>query len=185
MIIKLYKLIHLHSNLVIFKFLQSSWDGRKYILIYIPIWWYSNSWKIDDCNVGGTNLHSNLVIFKLYCMQDLKYCQVNLHSNLVIFKFGTAESILRLVIVFTFQSGDIQIRTSISLNYFFSCIYIPIWWYSNMIYGKFCSFLKLIYIPIWWYSNGYANRSVSKSKRIYIPIWWYSNQIFKNARLKM
>ena len=55
-----------------------------------------------------TNLHSNLVIFKLdsYSIRLVSYR--DLHSNLVIFKFSYDDKIKTYRYRFTFQSGDIQ-----------------------------------------------------------------------------
>ena len=58
-------------------------------------------------------------------------------------------------------------------------IYIPIWWYSNLIEQSKQSIKSL---------NLHSNLVIFKSKDgwynhdnscIYIPIWWYSNRIFK------
>ena len=54
---------------------------------------------------------------------------------------------------FTFQSGDIQIGlNSIGIKSILY-IYIPIWWYSNPYNVALNTFNVNIYIPIWWYSN--------------------------------
>ena len=128
--------------------------GFLYIL-YIPIWWYSN------------------IITEVVP----EVIPNALHSNMVIFKFGTYESILRLVIVFTFQYGDIQIRTSYRLYLQEKYLYIPIWWYSNKDLISLASFRMPLYIPIWWYSNKRKNCNLVYLLNfpLYIPIWWYSN----------
>ena len=99
------KIPDLHSNMVLFK---SNWlaKEREWIKIYIPIWFYSNSFQV--------------IFYFIY---------VNLHSNMVLFK-----SEIQLVWVktqsFTFQYGSIQITYE---EYMFvdNKIYIPIWFYSN------------------------------------------------------
>ena len=41
---------NLHSNLVIFKFINNLSNDNKFIKIYIPIWWYSNTIsKFEKC----------------------------------------------------------------------------------------------------------------------------------------
>ena len=98
-----------------------------------------------------TNLHSNLVIFKLKLNNiKLQYYLKNLHSNLVIFKykellyhnvskyqdlhsnlviFKSSQCVLARLLPkrFTFQSGDIQIDKSFDNFMAFCIIYIPIW----------------------------------------------------------
>ena len=98
--------MHLHSNLVIFKWTQCSafWCTN---VLYIPIWLYSN--ESDE---------------------SLRQRIYTLHSNLVIFKFVTS---LRLsgALVFTFQSGYIQINILSPTTLVNYKLYIPIWLYSN------------------------------------------------------
>ena len=105
------------------------------------------------------------------------------------------------IFIFTFQSGDIQICYVSKDGYTFTLIYIPIWWYSNLLSYILFRILRLcIYIPIWWYSNKIfifyvsiclkylhsnlvifkffiTSRQVFVLFVIYIPIWWYSNDI--------
>ena len=108
-------LLTLHSNLVIFKSRLERVTKLKLIL-YIPIWLYSNAINFTLClhlrptlhsnlvifklrglaplNSGILTLHSNLVIFKLLWQNDMfKRCKA-LHSNLVIFKFGMRSGLL-------------------------------------------------------------------------------------------
>mgnify|MGYP000608267221 len=80
----------------------------------------------------------------------------------------------------------------------FSCIYIPLWFYSNL---TFCSvticnsaftfhygsiliqylsnlfYISRIYIPLWFYSNKILSVNVLNAVIIYIPLWFYSNSI--------
>ena len=60
-------------------------------------------------NMLFIDLHSNLVIFKFALLLDYQLFQLNLHSNLVIFKLILIQHGSSYVILFTFQSGDIQI----------------------------------------------------------------------------
>ena len=53
---------------------------------------------------------------------------LNLHSNMVIFKFKNNYLAGTIEIQFTFQSGDIQIKT---------------------LWGQILTLQKTIYIPIW------------------------------------
>ena len=99
-------------------------------------------------------LHSNLVIFKFLKYYNYFFLQMYLHSNLVIFKLSSLltiripykniyipiwwysnefkeESQIEFKILFTFQSGDIQMGcagVAVRVGWW---IYIPIWWYSN------------------------------------------------------
>ncbi len=50
----------------------------------------------------------------------------DLHSNLVIFKLMSEDAVKANVKLFTFQSGDIQIK-DIQISSFYIHIYIPIW----------------------------------------------------------
>ena len=123
-------MLHLHSNLVIFKYLlfvtsiyiesvftfQSgdiqiicvSFCTISWWLIYIPIWWYSNSdiWRFTYIRP--------FIYIPIWWYSNAKSAQekavygANLHSNLVIFKWDWQLQILKNI-----------------------CIYIPIWWYSN------------------------------------------------------
>ena len=58
------------------------------ILIYIPIWWYSNSDEYKSKNFRAANLHSNLVIFKsalsipFYTCWNLIYIPIWWYSNI-------------------------------------------------------------------------------------------------------
>ena len=55
--------MHLHSNLVIFKYRRAFRNNYIYHL-YIPIWLYSNEWAGNTWRCWKDTLHSNLVIFK-------------------------------------------------------------------------------------------------------------------------
>ena len=124
---------------------------------------------------------------------------MNLHSNLVIFKSIMAQNKLEDLVLFTFQSGDIQIKQSHRGLGYEKCIYIPIWWYSNHLHSLF-----LYYYWYYLHSNLVIFKSLiplgTLSSRttftfqsgdiqinfllsylfqwfqIYIPIWWYSNK---------
>ena len=86
-------------------------------------------------------------------------------------------------------------------------IYIPLWFYSNIIRGIVIVSINVIYIPLWFYSNLSVPASRSGSiylftfhygsiliclhlrntceSKIYIPLWFYSNVttiIQKNKR---
>ena len=122
---------YLHSNLVIFKYINiaNSIDENKWI--YIPIWWYSN---FDNTLYPALCLRIYIPIWwysnhlHLLLKQEL---QKDLHSNLVIFKCMAHPNRRLFAYRFTFQSGDIQIRYAWTHSGFLMQIYIPIWWYSN------------------------------------------------------
>ena len=101
-----------------------------------------------------------------------------------------------VVQVFTFQSGSIQIYTgnqlSLSLLRFtfqsgsiqICCVlggalvcnlYIPIWFYSNIIPTLLNRTYLNLYIPIWFYSNKSEATEQALLIDLYIPIWFYSN----------
>ena len=102
-------LVHnLHSNLVIFKY-NTSIPLFSSHSIYIPIWWYSNLTLTDfHCKQKTIYIpiwwYSNANILEIN-----KATLTNLHSNLVIFKFPFTPSTPIERMLFTFQSGDIQI----------------------------------------------------------------------------
>ena len=82
---------------------------------------------------------------------------------------------MRYGISFTFQSGYIQIKSGYQLlvDYWYftfqsSSIQIFSWRYSNL--DASC-----LYIPIWFYSNPIRYISVKYHLFLYIPIWFYSN----------
>ena len=78
--------------------------------IYIPIWWYSNA---APAALPGA--------VKLFTFQygDIQIVYVN--------------SCIFLFAKFTFQYGDIQIKARKIWDNSSYRIYIPIWWYSNVI----------------------------------------------------
>ena len=56
-------------------------------------------------------------------------------------------------------------------------LYIPIWFYSNIV-TYILIFIKYhLYIPIWFYSNFIVISFSTCSDDLYIPIWFYSNKI--------
>ena len=89
----------------------------------------------------------------MYRYNHCWHMKAYLHSNLVIFKFQKETSDGFDEFVFTFQSGDIQIKTTWKRNSNKYPIYIPIWWYSNLATNHIDIAYWEIYIPIWWYSN--------------------------------
>ena len=75
---------------------------------------------------------------------------------------------------FTFHYGSILIQKK-NLSEKLPQIYIPLWFYSNLIV-TFCQEVHfLIYIPLWFYSNVLFCHSKYPCKNIYIPLWFYSN----------
>ena len=107
------------------------WDSCKTHILYIPIWWYSNTSPTLYVAPSKSTLHSNMVIFKLHLARILEskfyrftfqYGDIQIDSN----DYTDIQ-----LFCFTFQYGDIQItfsRKSFN-NYYW--LYIPIWWYSN------------------------------------------------------
>ena len=99
-----------------------------HLLLYIPIWFYSNGVSNSDSltkanftfqsgsiqiehifehNLSTMTLHSNLVLFK-FVTDAMKSSDLqSLHSNLVLFKLKELYQ-SELQTVFTFQSGYIQ-----------------------------------------------------------------------------
>ena len=84
-------------------------NKNSHYIIYIPIWWYSNS-RVFENEVGKQiDLHSNMVIFK-----SLKSEAYSKGWNRFTFQYGDIQiekiQTLNLTIAaFTFQYGDIQI----------------------------------------------------------------------------
>ena len=58
-----------------------------------------------------------------------------------------------------------------------TCIYIPLWSYSNVDEMSTQINSRSIYIPLWSYSNGIAEALLIAEYGIYIPLWSYSNDI--------
>ena len=54
----------------------------------------------------------------------------------MIFKYWRKPSKILNCSIFTFQSGDIQIRLIFIFSFPSLFIYIPIWWYSNILYRQ-------------------------------------------------
>ena len=98
--------------------------------LYIPIWFYSNLTYNLTAYTRHTPLHSNMVLFKLICLNSATKGIRTLHSNMVLFKstytksnhiqYMTLHSNMVLFkleepgthiccIYFTFQYGSIQI----------------------------------------------------------------------------
>ena len=113
-----------------------AFDDDKIKKLYIPIWWYSNLRRIGGNYENYHTLHSNLVIFKWRYLKTNWKSEISLHSNLVIFKCQGIGKTTFCERIFTFQSGDIQI----------------IWWWtwqilqstlhSNLVIFKFDNELK-------------------------------------------
>ena len=76
-----------------------------------------------------------------------------LHSNLVLFKCNKRASYADDTYNFTFQSGSIQMSTTILESFHVNFLYIPIWFYSNAPCGLLFMSALYLYIPIWFYSN--------------------------------
>ena len=109
--------------------------------------------------------------------------RLDLHSNLVIFKFFQNHIAVLSPMLFTFQSGDIQI-IYVSPHYL---LYNTFTFQSGDIqiipYVSKVKTVCTIYIPIWWYSNESVIDDLKAKSLIYIPIWWYSNIICSNMLL--
>ena len=122
-------ILSLHSNLVIFKFtpLQAQFFLKN---LYIPIWLYSNE--------NYTFITASVVIL---------YIPIWLYSNCN--KCNEKFNLL----IFTFQSGSIQMIGAYMQYLKFKNLYIPIWFYSNHAPLAIPIRLLSLYIPIWFYSN--------------------------------
>ena len=87
------------------------------------------------------------------------------------------EKIERYYKKFTFQYGS---TLMIFLDAFAKdekTIYIPIWFYFNLIKSNVRCFISTIYIPIWFYFNFFIDRATWGLDLIYIPIWFYFNYL--------
>ena len=131
--INIFTTIYLHSNLVIFKcvefyrqgideklftfqsgdiqMISHLYDVWEVVVIYIPIWWYSNKRSLSGCSIYFYNIYipiwwySNLATSNAPLnISSLIYIPIWWYSN-----SADAQS-RRKSILFTFQSGDIQIR---------------------------------------------------------------------------
>ena len=161
----------LHSNLVIFKFLSVPLYLRT-LFLYIPIWLYSNEWHIKGDCLGVLALHSNLVIFKsclpLFQLEQEStlhsnlvifksfsfqfFCRTThpLHSNLVIFKLVNREDKEDIILIFTFQSGYIQMKFRKLLIKILATLH------SNLVIFKFYSLmLILLTLDPFTFQSGY------------------------------
>ena len=106
----------LHSNLVLFKFLQ--WP--LYTLLenlYIPIWFYSNKYAGYMPVTSELSLHSNLVLFKLYPLRVIYY-HILLYIPIWFYSNTDATNIVIERYAFTFQSGSIQIVGNTTSQYY-------------------------------------------------------------------
>ena len=99
---------NLHSNLVIFKLISNRVRSFLIIIIYIPIWWYSNKVWSNKSYTYSIYLHSNLVIFKWKLILD----NIRMHQ---------------IYIPIWWYSNFAHSTSYLHIN----SIYIPIWWYSN------------------------------------------------------
>ena len=119
----------LHSNLVLFKSHRRHHLSLK-SLLYIPIWFYSNVSYNNDCDGCG-----------------ILYIPIWFYSN--IYKHECS----RYILIFTFQSGSIQIARGV----IFVLIFKNFTFQSGSIQMtskyKTVSAVKELYIPIWFYSN--------------------------------
>ncbi len=77
------------------------------LIVYIPIWLYSNMYQLIENPYKYGSLHSNMVIFK---------------SRMALLNSNTTT--------FTFQYGYIQMGLIIGVGQDME-VYIPIWLYSN------------------------------------------------------
>ena len=109
-------------------------------MIYIPLWFYSNSDTISSIVPLQPHLHSTMVLFKYgYVLIGSDFSQ-HLHSTMVLFK-------------------SIYFHRNINLSF----IYIPLWFYSNAIDGICLPYKIPIYIPLWFYSNFYCKLNLYMS----------------------
>ena len=102
---------------------------------YGPIQMVFRSWKNRACQY----LHSTMVLFKSFWFCCITKFIFNLHSTMVLFKW-----------------------TNIKSSQTFSCIYIPLWSYSNWNNKSKQRPNKSIYIPLWSYSNEETSRVVER-----------------------
>jgi len=122
-----------------------------YNAIYIPIWFYSNISPVRNRNTS-LYLHSNMVLLKFrFSLRGDRFAS-NLHSNMVLLKsngvpYNVAEEhyLHSNMVLLKWNMLIIQIKKEL--------IYIPIWFYSNVICTSVSVFDSSIYIPIWFYSN--------------------------------
>ena len=85
--------------------------------------------------------------------------------------------------LFTFHYGSILIILWFWAGYILFFIYIPLWFYSNVILTQTHTIMLEIYIPLWFYSNLFRASEWAIQAFIYIPLWFYSNPInFKISR---
>ena len=96
----------LHSNLVLFK-CNGSTEPSQIVILYIPIWFYSNEMGIDVLEMGASFTFQSGSIQMLWRHKRPRD-RKTLHSNLVLFKYWTR-----------FSTGRVLF------------LYIPIWFYSN------------------------------------------------------
>ena len=89
-----------------------------------------------------------------------------LHSNLVLFKCNKRASYADDTYNFTFQSGSIQMSTTILESFHVNFLYIPIWFYSNAPCGLLFMSALYLYIPIWFYSN-YASEAKEYAEKVF------------------
>ena len=119
-------------------------SGSIQIIKVLSMYWCSGSFTFQSGSI-------QMLLFVYYYM-----FWFTLHSNLVLFKCGTGCPYCIGCTGFTFQSGSIQIKTAEG-NFFWTYLYIPIWFYSNIICFLILSLNLSLYIPIWFYSNGINN----------------------------
>ena len=129
------------------------------IVIYIPLWSYSNS--NDEDNVVVLNkftFHYGpiqiILFFSIFVFQNLIYIPLWSYSNLFY---------------------HLKNKTEFS-------IYIPLWSYSNNIWGNASISSENLHSTMVLFK--FTNDLVKKaSESIYIPLWSYSNNIWGNASI--
>ena len=97
--------LYLHSNMVRFIMLPSIYSYQLLEGIYIPIW-------LD-------------LLFRLHCIK--RYRDSDLHSNMVRFIIPPSDFKSHILLVFTFQYGQIYYLCLHINNICRLFIYIPIW----------------------------------------------------------
>ena len=141
----LYIPIWLYSNIVVASVMLSS------ILLYIPIWLYSNCSE-RTLNVMLQNLYIPIWLYSNGNATDYSYIY-----NIFTFQSGYIQIVtipyaVLANVAFTFQSGYIQIKTVLDRMYYTNTLH------SNLVIFKWIikpkiQWLKWLYIPIWLYSN--------------------------------
>ena len=125
--------------------------------IYIPLWFYSNK----------------RVELLLLCVTRFTFHYGSILIASTIWYLASLNS-------FTFHYGSILIKILNRFIYIIA-IYIPLWFYSNLLLCLAQLEKTLIYIPLWFYSNRYRLTKNFSIDNIYIPLWFYSNTSWRKA----